>query len=144
MGRTIALKLSEKERQVIEQINKQGITNSQLLRAALRQYFEAVNNSASHGHTVHTSLFQERHLSADVSEILDALRHEMRELREQMEKKQKYVENQLLIIQSQIALFSIRDSIIKQSIDAAKTECISDIEYEVDEFLKKQSKQVQW
>jgi hypothetical protein len=39
MGRTIGLKLNEKEERIINQLNKQGVINSDLLRSALWQYF---------------------------------------------------------------------------------------------------------
>lgn len=40
MGKTIALKLSKKEEQLITQCNEKGMTNSDLLWSALRHYFQ--------------------------------------------------------------------------------------------------------
>ena len=45
MGKTIAVKLSEKEQQIISELNKEGMTNSDVLRTALRRYFEELHRT---------------------------------------------------------------------------------------------------
>ena len=47
MGKTIALKLSKKEEQIITQFNKKGMTNSDLLRSALRLYVQNIPEFSS-------------------------------------------------------------------------------------------------
>lgn len=138
MGRTIALKLSEKEHQVITQLNKQGMTNSQLLRTALRQYFENVPKSWSLEHMIDTMLFTEKNPNGEVSESVKELRQEIRELWNQIEKKQKQVDDHIMTLQRQMFLLSIGDPISKHTTDAVKLDTMCDIHHEIDEFLKKQ------
>ena len=138
MGKTIALKLSEKEHQVVTQINKQGMTNSQLLRAALRQYFENSPKSSSQDYSIDTTLFTEKNQNAEISISVQELRQEIRELWNQMEKKQKQVDDHIMTLQRQIFLRSIGDPFSKHTTDSMKVDTMCDIHSEIDEFLKKQ------
>lgn len=137
MGKTIALKLSKKEHEVITLLNEQGITNSQLLRAALRQYFENEHKASLGDHMRDTLLFTERRSSEAVSESVHELRQEIQKLWNQLEKNQKQVDNHIMNLQRQLYLLSRGGSLSKHTTDAVKLETMHDIHSEIDEFLKK-------
>jgi len=47
MSKVIGLKLIEKDKELIKQIEASGLSNSELLRKALNHYFEAVNHTVN-------------------------------------------------------------------------------------------------
>lgn len=142
MHRTIALKLSEEEDQIVTQLNKQGVSNSELLRNALRQYFEYIHESPSQNYQLQSSLSMEEHTNTGFSESFKGLKLEMQELREQMKKTQDLVEIDVMTLQRQLDQLPITGLISKQISAPVKVKIASDIHHEVDEFLKKQSQRM--
>lgn len=93
MGRTISLKLTDKEERIVSQLNRQGISNSELLRDALWQYFEA-GNSLSH----HTVELRQTPIQTDVpttepvvQDYIKHLKDEIQQLRDQNQKFQTQI-----------------------------------------------------
>jgi hypothetical protein len=141
MGRTIALKLSEKEDQIVTQLNKQGISNSELLRTALRQYFKDFNKSAPQDPEMENLFLPDKITKKEFSESFKGLKQELHELWEHIEKTQKQVDNNVMTIQRQMYLLSIGDIASKQVTHQGKSDIVCDVHNEVDEFLKRRSQQ---
>jgi hypothetical protein len=142
MRRTIALKLSEEEDQIVTQLNKQGMSNSELLRNALRQYFEYIHESPSQEYQLQSSLHMEEPTTTGLSGSLEGLKLEMQELRQQMKVKQELIEIDVVTLQRQLDKLPITDSISKQISAPVKIKITSDIHHEVDDFLKKRSQRM--
>ncbi len=139
MRRTIALKLSEEEDQIVTQLNKKGVSNSELLRNALRQYFELIHESPFQDDQLKSSLHMEEHSNMGFHKSLEGLKQEMQELRNQMKKTQVQVESDVMILQRQMYQRPITNQISKQISVPVKVNAVFDIHHEVDEFLKKRS-----
>jgi hypothetical protein len=139
MSKTIALKLSEKEEQIVAQFNKQGMSNSELLRKALYQYFEHVHLISSKDAQMKNIFVKEEKIQTDFSYSHDELKQEMQELREQMKKTQKQVENNVRALQRQLYLFTITGSISQQVPAPVKRDIVRDVHQQIDDFLNSQS-----
>jgi hypothetical protein len=142
MHRTIALKLSEEEDQIVTQLNKKGVSNSELLRNALRQYFELIHESPCEDDQLKSSLHMEEHTKTGFNDSFKGLKQEMQELREQMKITQVQVESDVMTLQRQMYQLPITGSISKQISTPVKVNAVSDIHHEVDEFLKKRSQRM--
>jgi uncharacterized phage infection (PIP) family protein YhgE len=139
MSKTIALKLSEKEDQIVKQLNKQGITNSELLRNALRQYFEYLHESIAQEFEKESITQLDEHNLSTFHESFEGLKGELEELREQTKKTKEQIENNIVNLQNQLHQLSRTSQVIKQTREPTKANIVTDIHYEVDEFLKKGS-----
>lgn len=137
MHRTIALKLSEEEDRIVTQCNKKGINNSELLRNALHHYFELIQDSPSQDFPLKSSLHLDLHTKTGFNVSFEDLKHEVKELREQMKKTQAQIESDVMILQRQIYQYPITGHISKHISAPMNIEVVSDIHHEVDEFLKK-------
>jgi hypothetical protein len=139
MGKTIALKLSKKEEQIITQFNKKGMTNSELLRSALRQYVQNIPEFSSDNAEMKTIFVKQENVQTDFFDSVKELKLEMHILQEQLEKTQKQVENEMKTLQRQLCLFTVTVPSSEQSVSSMKIDIAGDIHQEVDEFLYKQS-----
>ncbi|MBN1860443.1 MAG: hypothetical protein JW840_03160 [Candidatus Thermoplasmatota archaeon] len=138
MAKTIALKLKREEEYIIAQFNKQGITNSELLRNALRFYF-------THLHTL-TQDDQSKNIfirndpaRSDFSVSFFELKQELQQLREQMKETQRSVQNTVATLQRRLYLLSVNDPRSHQLPLPIKFDIIYDIHQQVDDFLKTRS-----
>lgn len=143
MGRTIALKLSEKEEKIITQLNKQGISNSELLRNSLRYYFEFLHESTSQDTQEKSILLGEEKVASGSHESIDELKQEIHELRKLTKKTQEQLESDIGKLHRQLYHLSIISPISKQIRSPLNIEVISDIHHEVDEFLQKRSQRLE-
>jgi hypothetical protein len=139
MGKTIALKLSKKEEQIITQFNKKGMTNSELLRSALRQYVQNIPEFSSDNAEMKTIFVKQENVQTDFFDSVKELKLEMHVLQEQLEKTQKQVESEMKTLQRQLCLFTVTVPSSEQSVSSMKIDIAGDIHQEVDEFLCKQS-----
>jgi len=138
MGKTIALKLSEKEKEIVEQLNKKGVSNSELLRKALNQYFINFCELSSVEFKENNNFLQNENLKIDFSETYKELKEEISRLREQILTVQQQIQNDVMKIQRQLYLLSMTDSSFQQISDPIKHNIDYKIHEQVDEFLKKQ------
>jgi len=133
MGRTIALKLTEKEEAIVTQLNKQGMSNSELLRNSLRQYFEFLHKT--------TSQDTQEKIVKTPNETIDELKHEIHELRKITKETREQLEQDIGKLNRQLNELFIHSALSKQIPHASNTEAIVDIHHEVDEFLKNRLQQ---
>jgi gas vesicle protein len=137
MGKTIALKLTEKEEQIIAELNKQGISNSELLRNALRGYLKETHDLPLQENLIEDTFQPKDNTALTSSDAFKELKHEIHDLREQMNKTQKQVQSDVLKLQRQLYLLTITDSTLKQAPTPIKLDIAYDIHQQIDDFLKK-------
>jgi GTP-binding protein EngB required for normal cell division len=139
MGKTIALKLSKKEEQFLTQINNKGMTNSELLRSALRQYFQNMQEFSSDGVIMKSVFVKQENVSEDVFDLVQQLKSDMQVLQGQLEKIQKQVDSDVRTLQRQLLLLASSAPSVQQVFSSVKRDIVHDIHQQVDEFLCKQT-----
>jgi uncharacterized protein (UPF0332 family) len=140
MGKTIALKLSPKEEQIVAQLNKQGMTNSELLRNALRQYFEYLHQT--------TALIAGEKVTSEVHEGIgvvfeDSLRNiinDVEEIRSSLQKTQEEMHHETERIHQTLSELCIDATVNQGSSSLPKTEMFKDVHDEIDTFLQHHTK----
>lgn len=137
MGKTISLKLTEREQQVIVKLNEQGISKSDLLRNALHQYIASIPEFASTDNQIKNVFVNDKEERIFVSESFKELKQEMQQLREQMKKTQKQVESTVMAFQRQLYLFSITTLSSQQIPSPFSLDIAQDIHQQIDDFLTK-------
>jgi len=139
MGKTIALKITEKEDQIIQQLNRQGITNSELLRTALRQYFKHLYETTSQ-HLEQAGVVEiDEHSIPPIQDSLEEVKEELIELREQTKRTKQQIESDICNLHTQLAQLSQSSHVATRMSDPFKDTYENDIHSEVDEFLKRRS-----
>ena len=142
MGRTIALKLTEKEDQIVTQLNKQGVSNSELLRNALRQYFEYLQESTAPEQQEKNTIQSDGQSIPTVHESFEGLKQELEGLREQTKKTKEQIESDIGSLEKQLHQLSVSGLVTTQMRVPMKVPVVKDIHNEVDEFLKSRSHRV--
>jgi hypothetical protein len=148
MGRTIAMKLSHQEEGIVDQLNRQGKSNSEILRAALWHYLEDIKCPVNHevNSTMVNQTNQEKtpEINQEVQEEINTviqdyivhLKEEIRDLREQNQRFQEQIDREMTRLHGQIYRMSSTEPsrqlpaprIIEQSPDVHK---------DIDSFLFK-------
>jgi hypothetical protein len=140
MGKTISLKVTEKEHQMIEHLNKQGFSNSQLLRNALHHYFAEVLKFSPQNSEVNNMFHTDEQRQTELVEPYGELKNEMQQLRGQLLKTQRQVENDVTAMQRRLYLLSVSHPVFQQIPATLKSDIVRDIHHQVDEFLNSQQK----
>lgn len=135
MGKTIALKLTKKEEQIITQFNKKGMTNSDLLRSALRYYVQNIPEFSSEHAEMKNIFVKQETIQSDFFDSVKELKSELQVLQEHLERTQKQVESEMKTLQRQLYLLTVPTSRSEQSCSSVKFDIARDIHQEVDEFL---------
>jgi hypothetical protein len=135
MGKTIALKLTKKEEQIITQFNKKGMTNSDLLRSALRYYVQNIPEFSSEHPEMKNIFVKQETIQSDFFDSVKELKSELQVLQGQLERTQKQVESEMKTLQRQLYLLTVPTSQSEQSCSSVKFDIARDIHQEVDEFL---------
>jgi hypothetical protein len=138
MGKTIALKLSKKEEQIITQFNKKGMTNSDLLRSALRLYIQNIPEFSSKDAQMKNIFVKQETVQSDFFDSVTEVKSELQILQGQLERTQKQVECEMRTLQRQLYLLTATVSSSEQSCSSVKIDIARDIHQQVDEFLNKQ------
>lgn len=139
MGKTIALKISKKEEQVIAQLNKMGMTNSDVLRSALHLFVQNAPELFSDAGQMKEMFVKQETIRSDVVESVEMLKKEMLVLQEQMERTRHQVENEMKTLQRQFSLLTSDASSVEQVCSSMKSDSAGDIHQQIDEFLKSQT-----
>lgn len=138
MGKTIALKLTKKEEQIIAELNTLGLSNSDLLRNALREYLSYIHESSSEDNELKNIFIKQEDKQARLFDTFREMKQEMKQLREEMKKTQKQFENDMTLLQRRLYLLSVNHPITTQGSSLRREHIVHDIHQEVDEFLRKQ------
>lgn len=139
MGKTIALKLTKKEEQFIADVNRKGITNSELLRLALRQYVESMPEFSSEGSSLKSMFVKQDQVSADVFEMVQQLKSEVQVVQCQLERIQKQVQDDVQTLQQQVVRLSTNAPNSPPCASAMKHDSgnLYEIHHQIDDFLGK-------
>lgn len=129
MSRTIAVKISEQEEQIITHLNRQGINNSEILRNALHHYFELL----------HQPIPEDKPEKNMLS--LMELKNEMHVLQEQTRRSQEQFKHEIAKLHRQLYQLTADPSVFLRASSLGKPEWSTDIHKEIDEFLQKQAHQ---
>jgi hypothetical protein len=138
MGKTIALKLNKKEEQFITQINSKGITNSELLRAALRQYVQSSEEFCLEETPLKNIFVKQEEIPEDFLELVSQLKTEMQVLRGQVEEIQKQIESDVRTLKKQVFLLTVNAPTRYQDVSSVKQAIVSDVHQQIDDFLSHQ------
>ncbi|MEM4257809.1 MAG: hypothetical protein QXL17_01480 [Candidatus Thermoplasmatota archaeon] len=120
MGRTIAMKLTHQEEGIIDQLHKQGKSNSEILREALWHYLEdikcpvgnqevhstRVNQQSLEGNLQVNQMVQEEDVNPIIQDYILHLKEEIKELREQNLRLQEQIDREMTRLHGQIYRFS--------------------------------------
>lgn len=137
MGKTIALKLTKKEEQIVADLNKIGLSNSDLLRNALRQYLSYIHESPTEDKELKNIFIKQEDKQIRLFETFKELKQEMQQLREEIKKTEKQFENDVTLLQRRLYMLSVGHTPVGQDSTSYKGIIARDIHQEVDEFLQK-------
>lgn len=141
MGKTIALKLSKREEQIIALFNEKGMTNSELLRSALRQYVQNMPEFSSDDALINNIFVKQEDAQTGFFDSVKELKSDMQGLQEQLVNIQKKVESEMKTLQRQFYLLTAASN-SQQDPSSVKLDIARDIHQQVDEFLYKQTKKM--
>jgi hypothetical protein len=141
MGRTIAVKLSPKEEQIVTQLNKQGMTNSELLRNALRQYFEYLHQTTALGTLEKPTSFVQENASIVFEDSLRNIINDVEEIRSSLKKTQEEMQHETVKIHQTLSELYIDTTVSQKKSCPNNIEVVKDIHDEVDTFLEHHIKQ---
>ena len=140
MGKTISLKVTEKEQKMIAQLNKQGYSNSNLLRNALHHYFAEVLKFSSQDSEMNNMFHTDEQKRTELVESYWELKNEIQQLRGQLQKTQRQAEKDVTARQRRLYLLSVSHPVFQQIPAQLKSDIVRDIHYQVDEFLNSKLK----
>ncbi len=152
MGRTIAMKLTHQEEGIIDQLHKQGKSNSEILREALWHYLEdlkcpvnqevnstMVNQQHQEKQTVNHTDVQDEEVNTVIQDYILHLKEEIKELRQQNLRLQEQIDREMTRLHGQIYRLSTTEP-SRQLPPPRIIEQTPDIHKDIDNFLfKKQS-----
>ncbi|MBN1281101.1 MAG: hypothetical protein JXA00_05585 [Candidatus Thermoplasmatota archaeon] len=136
MGTTIALKLSAKEERIVAELNRQGMSKSELLRSALREYFKMLHDSSKEWTSEYIPEPQKSDDLIQLQESLLTLRQELNAVRHQVETTHLHLTEDVQRLQQQISELSQMAPHEPQTGAVQKARVLCDIHDEVDTFLK--------
>ena len=134
MGRTIALKLTDREERIVNRLNRAGISNSELLRDALWKYFKDISEDDE---TIQApSIHQPTGTSSPVlQEYITHLKEEIHELRDQNQDFQKQIGEEISRLHTQLYRISTTPETTKTTPSPEKPN--PDFHRDIDDFLIK-------
>jgi len=140
MGKAIALKLTDKEERIVNQLNQEGITHSELLRDALWHYFGSVNQSVNPVQHEKVNLSERETVNPIIRNYIEHLEDEIQHLREQNARLQEQIGGEITRLHGQIYRFSANREASKQISTPKDAKLVSDVHSDIDSFLKKEAR----
>ena len=165
MVKVISLKLTAKEERIVNLLNKEGITNSDLLRTALWSYFKKdgqskkptekiyINNEEnstikSSLHTIMLNLSENDELKFKekkseiilIYDYINYLKNEIDLLRKQNDNSQKQISKEIFNLPENEYLEQINNNLNEKLPISEHMKSNSIIHYEIDDLLKKRDK----
>jgi len=145
MGKTIGLKLTEKEERIVSQLTRQGITHSDLLREALWNYFAPKDNSIDEIEEKEeevVSLAPEI-INPIIADYIEHLKGEIDKLREENFRLQDQIRNEVSRMRGQLHRISTSGE-TSRAFTHREIKPVSDVSDEVDNLLKKEPKKFEF
>jgi len=147
MGRAIALKLTDKEEKIVNQLNQQGMTHSELLRDALWRYFDSIGHSVSQIQQEKVNHIEIESVNPVNRDYIKHLEDEIHHLREQNQRLQDQLGGEITRLHGQIYRFSMmktNNELPRQTLVHREIKSATDHPNEVDNFLKKNQKKYEF
>lgn len=139
VGKTIGLKLNDKEERIVGQLNREGISHSELLRDALWQYFSTPGKQVNQTKQEEVNIGLES-VNPIVRDYISHLKEEIGQLREENAKLQEQIESEMGRLHNQIYRISANSEMLRSSMLQRDTGSISDIHSNIDNLLKRDKK----
>jgi hypothetical protein len=135
MGRTVALKLTDREERIVNRLNRAGVTNSEILRDALWRYFKTVTEEEDPLSQTLNPL-SETPGSPVMHEYITHLKEEIHQLRDQNISFQKQIGEEISRLHGQIYRIS-RGTEPSRLIppNRKRPEMNTDLHRDIDDFL---------
>jgi hypothetical protein len=148
MGKTIGLKLTEKEERIVSQLTKQGITHSDLLREALWNYFLPKDNDTSVDQIEEEKEEDAVSLAPEIinpliADYIEHLKGEIDKLREENFRLQDQIRSEVSRMRGQLHRISTGGE-TSRIFARREFKPISDINDEVDNAIKKEPKKFEF
>lgn len=161
MGKTIALKLTKQEAQIVDHFNKKGISNSEILRDAFWHYLKTINfpikqqhqpkkdtpqrqttqSSNQHQQLIQTPEDDQQTLNTPLTQdYIQHLKNEIAQLRDQNIQFQLQLDREITRLHGQIYQLYSNIEPQKQNNTATNEDTHTDIHQDIDSFLYKKSK----
>jgi len=135
MGKVISLKLTKQEERIVRRLNAEGITNSELLRAALWDYFEPTDYSKN---PVAESSSYNRSEIANNS--LYTLKEEVSQLRENHDKIQEEFSKELDRLRTHLSQPTPVIKLTRNEEVTPREQYVMDIHKNIDDILKRKER----
>ncbi|MEM0493274.1 MAG: hypothetical protein QXS02_04920 [Candidatus Thermoplasmatota archaeon] len=151
MGRTISLKLTDKEERIVSELNRRGISNSELLRDALWYYFgSSTPFIGQKPEQTPVQIHSSNRLDEDkfIMDYIAHLKEEIQQLREQNQRFQEQIGQEFSRLHGQLYRISrmnessrlnLSTSGITKTYEQINSIVNESTHSEIDEFLKKRS-----
>lgn len=139
VGKTIGLKLNDKEERIVGQLTREGISHSELLRDALWQYFSTPSKQVNQTKPEEVNIGLES-VNPIVRDYISHLKEEIGQLREENAKLQEQIESEMGRLHNQIYRISTNSEMLRSSMLQRDTGSISDIHSNIDNLLKRDKK----
>ena len=147
MGKAIALKLTDKEERIVNQLNQQGITHSELLRDALWHYFDSPGHPVNQTKQEKINPLELETVNLMTRDYIKHLEDEVHHLREQNRKLQEQLGGEITRLHGQIYRFSVmkaNNETPRQTSIHREIKSVTDRSSEIDNFLKKNQKKYEF
>jgi len=139
VGKTIGLKLNEKEERIVGQLTREGISHSELLRDALWQYFTTPSKPVNPIKHDEVNIGLES-VNPIVRDYISHLKEEINQLLEENAKLQEQIESEMSRLHGHIYKISTNSEMLKTSMLQRGTISLSDIHSDIDNLIKKEKK----
>jgi vacuolar-type H+-ATPase subunit I/STV1 len=139
VGKTIGLKLNDKEERIVSQLTREGITHSELLRDALWHYFTSPDKPVNQIKQDEVNIGLEN-VNPIVRDYINHLKEEINQLRQENARLQEQIESEMSRLHGHIYKISTNSEMFRNSMLQRETRSLSDIHSDIDNFLKKEKK----
>ena len=159
MGRTIGLKLTEKEERIVNQLTREGISHSELLREALWDYFSPKNKSIDQDQEENEEK-QELNIDTNIfnpiiADYIEHLKEEINKLREENFRLQEQIRNEVSRLRLNIHRISPGYEVSRQTynykdlksnpdVDKNISRSIPDVDNNINSSLRKETKKFEF
>ena len=147
MGRAIALKLTDKEEKIVNQLNEQGMTHSELLRDALWRYFDSIGHPVNQVQQEKVNHIEMESVNPVNRDYIKHLEDEIHHLREQNQRLQDQLGGEITRLHGQIYRFSMmkaNNETPRPTSVHREIKSVTDRPSEVYNFLKKNQKKYEF
>jgi adenylosuccinate synthase len=159
MGRTIGIKLSEKEERIVNQLTREGVSHSELLREALWNFFTPTHKSVDQEENeekqelnidTNTNIF-----NPIIADYIEHLKEEINKLREENFRLQEQIRNEVSRLRLNLhritpgyevsrQTYNYKDLKSNPDVDNNINKSIPDVDNNINSSLRKETKKFEF